>query len=136
MNKLIEYYDSVIERIEKNNGKISTDDSQLITAFKNLRQRAIEEGVGEEIDIEEAKKDIKDLMFESLKVREIEDKNTRFKAAIGIYTILDYKWNNPNSLKSLNEICKDLGISKSEYIHIVLNVAKDAYGRDEQKKRN
>lgn len=136
MNKLIEYYDSVIERIEKNNGKISTDDNQLITAFKNLRQRAIEEGTGEEVDIEEVKKDIKDLMFESLKVREIEDKNTRFKAAIGIYMILDYKWDNPNSLKAINEICKDLGISKLEYMRIVFNILKDSYGSSEQKKRN
>ena len=136
MNELVKYYDNVLERLEEQTAvKIGVDNSKLIEAFKQLRELAIKEDK-KEVNIEAEKRDIKDIMFEALNIKNVKDKNKRLKVAIGLYWLLDYKFENPNSLKALNEICHDLGMTKIEYIRTAVSMSVDYLNNGNPKKRN
>jgi len=106
------YIDEVIERIKSK--KVNFLDTEtLIDAFKEIKASGGEEIEDDETkaDIETVKTHIKNLMFESLKIKEIPDKRVRIAVAIWFYEILDYKFGNIGSKEATKEMASDVGMN-------------------------
>lgn len=115
MNELIKYYDEVIMRLKERKNGIFYDSTPLINAFNNLKTEAMKYH-NEEIDLDEAKKEIKNMIFDGIKIREITNEMTKIGTAVWLYMVLDYTQNDPTSEESIKEVCDDLSITEKDYI--------------------
>ncbi len=114
------YFNERINSLEQYRGTFEDEKIDKLKDFlmiiKGRASLLVNEGLLVDMSLEEIKKLFKDAIIESLKVREIEDKQERFKTVVIIHQLADFKYENPNSLEALSDVSNDMGLSIIEYI--------------------
>ena len=83
----------------------------------------------------ELKLKIKNKLVQYMDLKKIEDKKKRFRFLMIIHNLADFKYENPNSIEALNDICDDLGMSKTEYILVGAKIALNTKKHNEDKEK-